>query len=172
MVVVIMGVSGSGKSTVGRKLAARMGWEFRDGDDFHPAANVAKMRLGQPLTDEDRAPWLGSIAEFMRSTQEAGRPAVVACSALKELHRSWLLKGEPWVRFFHLAGSKELIAERMKRRAGHFMPVTLLDSQFATLEAPADVSRLDIALTPEVLVEQIVEALQIYPACPKTPSEK
>jgi len=160
MVVIVMGVSGSGKSTVGELLAQRLGWEFRDGDWFHPPANVAKMRVGQPLNDEDRRPWLGAVAAFMRSTEAADGNAVIACSALKELHREWLLKGEPWVRFFHLHGAKELIAERMKKRAGHFMPVTLLDSQFATLEPPADVTRLDIAKTPVELVDEVVRTLK------------
>ena len=161
MVVIVMGVSGSGKSTVGELLARQLGWEFRDGDGFHPPANVAKMRAGQPLNDEDRRPWLGAVAAYMRATQSAGSHAVIACSALKELHRSWLLKGEPWVRFFHLHGPKELIAERMKNRAGHFMPVTLLESQFATLEPPADVTRLDIAKTPVELVDEMVRTLKM-----------
>ena len=159
--MVIMGVSGSGKSTVGRLLAARLGWQFGDGDDFHPAANVVKMRLGQPLTDDDRRPWLDRIAQFMRETEAARGNAVIACSALKELHRNWLLKGESWVRFFHLTGPKELIAERMKSRSDHFMPVSLLESQFATLELPNDVTRLDIAQTPDELVAEIVAALQV-----------
>ena len=159
MVVVIMGVSGSGKSTVGRILAERLGWEFRDGDDFHPATNVAKMRLGQALTDADRQPWLASVAQFMREQRVAGRSVVVACSALKEMHRVWLLKGEPWVRFFHLSGAKELIAERLKKRTDHFMPVTLLDSQFETLELPPDVTRLDIACTPDELATEMMMLL-------------
>ncbi len=161
MIVVIMGVSGSGKSTIGRHLATRLGWPFGDGDDFHPTANVVKMRLGQPLTDEDRRPWLDRIAQFMRETEAAGGNAVIACSALKELHRNWLLKGESWVRFFHLAGPMELIAARMKSRTDHFMPVSLLESQFATLELPNDVTRLDIARTPDELVAEIVEVLKV-----------
>ncbi len=161
MVVIVMGVSGSGKTTVGERLAQRLDWEFRDGDGFHPAANVDKMRSGQPLTDEDRKPWLGAVATYMRATQTAGRSAVIACSALKEIHRNWLLKGEPWVRFVHLHGPKELIAGRMKARTGHFMPVTLLDSQFVTLEMPADVLPLDIARTPEELVADILAGLRL-----------
>jgi len=163
MVVIIMGVSGCGKSTVGELLAQRLGWQFRDGDGFHPPANVEKMRSGQPLNDEDRRPWLGAIAAFMRATQAAGKSAVIACSALKELHRSWLIKDESWVRFVHLHGAKEIIAGRLQSRVGHFMPATLLDSQFATLEPPADVPRFDIAQTPDAIVAEIIERLGLRP---------
>ena len=155
MVIVVMGVSGSGKSTVGRMLAARLGWTFRDGDEFHPETNVAKMQAGTPLNDEDRRPWLLAIQQFMRAEQSAGRSAVIACSALKESYRDLLLRGEPWVRFVHLTGPREMIEQRMRARAGHFMPVALLDSQLATLETPGDAWAEDLRQTPEEIVERI-----------------
>lgn len=154
-----MGVSGAGKSTVGRQLAARLGWEFHDGDDFHPPANVAKMRSGTPLSDDDRTPWLMAIQGRMREIHSAGRSAVFACSALKGAHRTLLLHGESWVRFIHLQGSRDLLAQRLGSRQGHFMPATLLDSQLATLEPPADALAVDVGPEPEALVTQIVERL-------------
>ncbi len=159
MFVIVMGVAGSGKSTVGAALAARLGWEFRDADGFHPPANIAKMKAGTPLTDEDRWPWLNAIRSHMDAENAAGRSGVIACSALRESYRDVLGRGLPWVLFSHLAGSKELIASRMQARAGHFMPVALLDSQFATLETPVDAIRLDIAKPPEALVEEVVRRL-------------
>lgn len=158
MVVVIMGVSGSGKSTVGKLLAERVGWAFRDGDEFHPEANVAKMRSGTPLNDDDRRPWLLAIQKFMRQCHADGQSTVVACSALKATYRDLLLRGEPWVRFAHLRGNRELLVGRMSARSGHFMPTTLLDSQLATLESPTDALILDISFSPEQLVGQIITA--------------
>lgn len=151
-----MGVSGSGKTTVGKKLAERLGYGFRDGDEFHPESNVAKMRSGTPLNDEDRRPWLESIQAHMRAEHEAGRGGVVACSGLKEVYRDLLLRGEPWVRFIHLTGPKEVIAERMQARPGHFMPVTLLESQLATLEPPKDAWVEDLRRSPEEIVERVL----------------
>ena len=156
VVIVVMGVSGSGKSTVGRMLAARLGWTFRDGDEFHPESNVAKMRAGVPLNDEDRRPWLMAIHGYMRSEHSAGRSSVIACSALKEAYRDLLLRGEPWVRFVHLTGPREVIEERMRSRAGHFMPVALLESQLATLEVPGDAWVEDLRATPGEIVEAVV----------------
>lgn len=155
MVVIVMGVSGSGKTTVGRLLAGQLGWTFHDGDDFHPPANVTKMRSGTPLNDDDRRPWLLAIQAFMRKCHTDGQSAVIACSALKDRYREVLLRAEPWVRFVHLRGSRELIAQRMQARAGHFMPPTLLDSQLATLEPPADCLAVDIAAEPKALVEEV-----------------
>ena len=159
-----MGVAGAGKTTVGRRLAERLGWEFGDGDDFHPAANVAKMRSGQPLNDEDRRPWLLSIQSHLRATQARGESCVIACSALKDAHRQLLLQGEPWVRFIHLHGSRELLAERISARKGHFMPASLLDTQMATLEPPDDALRVDVAPGPDEIVSEILRRLNLSAA--------
>lgn len=133
-VIVIMGVSGSGKSTVAGLLASRLGWDFAEGDDLHPAANVAKMHAGQPLTDEDRWPWLESIAAWIRQHTDSGLPGVVTCSALKKRYRD-VLRGEGVV-FVFLDGSRDRISGRLATRHGHFMPPSLLESQFEALEAP------------------------------------
>lgn len=144
-------------------MAERLGWPFHDGDSFHPPANVTKMKSGTPLTDDDRQPWLLAIQSFMRTENAAGRNAVIACSALKDRYRRLLLVGEPGVRFVHLHGSKELIAQRLQARQGHFMPASLLESQFATLEPSADIPTFDIAAPPEQLVEDIRERLGLQP---------
>jgi gluconokinase len=134
--LIVMGVSGSGKSTIAEALAARLNWRFEDGDSFHPAANVAKMESGQPLTDDDRWPWLQAIAGEIDRSIDAGTPLIVACSALKRAYRDVLVHGRNDVAIIYLDGSKELIAERLRVRKNHFMPPGLLDSQFATLEPP------------------------------------
>ncbi|MGE5292318.1 MAG: gluconokinase [Micromonosporaceae bacterium] len=131
-----MGVSGSGKSTVGAMLAGRLGWAYAEADDFHPAANVTKMHAGIPLTDDDRWPWLRAIAEWMDAQAAADEPAVVACSALKRRYRDFLRAGRPYIRLIYLNGDKDLIARRMAARHGHFFPARLLDSQFNELEPP------------------------------------
>jgi gluconokinase len=154
-IVIVMGVSGSGKSTVGRLLAAELGWPFAEGDDFHPAANVARMHAGQPLTDAQRAPWLAAIAAWTRE-QRAG--AVVACSALRRSYRDILRGGGPDVRFALLSLDRVVIADRMEHRLGHFMPASLLASQLATLEplAPDEVGMtVDAGGTPEQAVAAI-----------------
>jgi len=143
MRVVVMGVSGSGKTTIGKLLAARLGCTFLDGDDFHPPENVAKMAAGTALTDEDRWPWLENLNRNLLES----RNAVLACSALKASYRSVLSKGLPDCRFVHLRGSIELIRARMQERQHRYMPASLLESQFATLEPPADAIEVDIGVS-------------------------
>jgi gluconokinase len=164
-VVVIMGVSGSGKTTVGRALAERFGVPYAEADDFHPAANVAKMASGQPLTDEDRWPWLRIIAEWITERGE-DRGGVVTCSALKRSYRDLLRTAADDVWFLHLDGSRELIGARIADRTGHFMPPALLDSQFADLEPLREDEaglRVDVAARPEEIVEITGRALQGQP---------
>jgi gluconokinase len=134
--LVVMGVSGSGKSTVAEKLAQRLRWTYEDGDRFHPASNVAKMSAGHPLTDEDRWPWLQAIADEIDRVCKAGEHVVIACSALKRAYRDILVHGRTDVRIVYLDGTESLIAKRLSQRKGHFMPPGLLASQFKTLEPP------------------------------------
>jgi gluconokinase len=134
--LIVMGVSGSGKSTIAAALAARLEWTFEDGDRFHPPSNVAKMSAGHPLADEDRWPWLQAIADEIDRVCEAGGHVVMACSALKRVYREILVHGRNDIRIVFLDGSQSLIADRLARRKGHFMPPGLLDSQFKTLEPP------------------------------------
>lgn len=160
-VLVIMGVSGCGKSTVAGLLAGRLGWDLAEGDDMHPEANIAKMSAGVPLTDADRWPWLARVAEWIGEHTAAERPGVVTCSALKRSYRD-RLRG-PRVIFVHLAGSRELIARRLAARHGHFMPAKLLDSQFAALEPPGpdeDAITVSISGSPDREAAQIVEAVE------------
>lgn len=133
--VVVMGVSGSGKTTVAKELVARLGWVYAEGDDFHPPANVEKMRSGHALTDADRWPWLNSIARWIGEHEAAGVDAVVTCSALKRAYRDLLRDSHPSVWFAHVYVSPEVLRDRLGRRTGHHMPASLLDSQLATLEA-------------------------------------
>ncbi|RBY89344.1 gluconokinase [Blastococcus sp. TF02A-30] len=132
--IVVMGVSGSGKSTVASGLVERLGWEFAEGDEFHPKANVEKMAAGHPLDDEDRWPWLRKLAGWIGEHEQAGRSVVVTCSALKRSYRDLLREGNPSVWFAHVTVDPDLLRERLRRRAGHYMPASLLDSQLATLE--------------------------------------
>jgi gluconokinase len=134
--LIVMGVSGSGKSTIAARLAERLGWTFEDADRFHPASNVAKMSAGHPLTDEDRWPWLQAIADEIDRVSRDGGHVVMACSALKRAYRKILVHGRNDVRIVFLSGSQPLIADRLAQRKGHFMPPGLLDSQFKTLEPP------------------------------------
>ena len=158
MVVVLMGVAGSGKTTVGRLLAERTGATFYDADDFHPRANVEKMRGGVPLTDEDRTPWLEALRSLVASCLERGERAVLACSALKEKYRERLLVDER-VKFVYLKGDYELIEQRLKNRSGHFMKREMLDGQFATLEEPRKALHVEVDASPEEIVEAIKDGL-------------
>ena len=144
-VYVVMGVSGSGKSTVGKLIAEKLGAHYAEGDSFHPPENVEKMRHGHPLDDSDRAPWLAAMAAAIRDWNAKGETVVLSCSALKRRYRDVLRTGGD-VRFIHLAGEKALIASRLAARKGHYMPATLLDSQFATLEAPDDDEAVTVAI--------------------------
>jgi gluconokinase len=159
MIVVLMGVSGSGKTTLGKLLAERLGWRFIDADDHHPAANVAKMAAGVPLEDADRWPWL----DFLHQLLLKERNAVLACSALKEAYRQRLLDGIAEARIVYLRGGKALIAERLAARKHRYMPASLLDSQYAALEAPRreehGAIEIDVASDPEACVAAILQAL-------------
>lgn len=164
--LVMMGVSGSGKSTIADKLAARIGWRSVDGDKFHPASNIAKMSAGHPLTDEDRWPWLKAIAAEIDRSCQAGEKAVIACSALKRSYREILVHGRDDVRIVYLDGSKQLIGDRLAKRKGHFMPPGLLDSQFKTLEPPEaneNPVRVSIDATPDEIVDDIIRQLGLPP---------
>ena len=161
-VLVVMGVAGAGKTTVGELIAARLGWPFVDGDDLHPAANIEKMRGGTPLTDADRAPWLAAIGAWIDARASASEPGVVACSALKRAYRDVLRQGRPQVRIVYLRGSQAQIAERLAHREGHFWPAKLLASQFADLEEPGpdeDPIVVDIAETPEAVAKAVIDQL-------------
>jgi gluconokinase len=133
-VVIVMGVSGSGKSTVAKGIATVMGWEFAEGDAFHSEANVEKMRKGQPLTDDDRWPWLTSIGDWISAKESVGEPGVVTCSALRRAYRDLLRQDRPHVRFLHVEAPSQVIQDRMEHRPGHYMPPSLLPSQLLALE--------------------------------------
>jgi gluconokinase len=154
--LVVMGVSGSGKSTIAEHLAARLGWRYVDGDLFHPPSNVAKMSAGHPLSDEDRWPWLRAIAAEIDELLAAGISSVVACSALKRVYRDILVHGRDDIRIVMLDGTKELIAKRLAARKGHFMPPGLLDSQFRTLEPPQPSER-PVTVSIDAPVDSIID---------------
>jgi len=155
MIVVLMGVSGAGKTTIGKRLARRLAWPFIDADDYHPSANVAKMAAGVALTDEDRWPWLDALNRRLREE----RDAIVACSALKHSYRERLLAGIAGARVVFLHGSRALIARRLAERKHRYMPASLLDSQLATLEPPAHAIAVDVAGEPDACVEAIATAI-------------
>jgi gluconokinase len=156
--LILTGVSGAGKSTIAALLAARLGWTFQDGDSFHPPGNVAKMRAGRPLTDDDRLPWLAAIAAWIGEARSSGKSAVIACSALKRAYRDLLVAGHDDVRLVFLKGSRELIERRMAAREGHFMPAALLQSQFEALEEPgADEHAIVVSIEPRP--EDVVDAI-------------
>ena len=160
MFIVITGVAGSGKTTVGKLLAKNLGWQFYEGDDFHPAANVEKMRRGEALTDADRQPWLDALRAVIQSSLENGENGILACSALKRSYRAHLRVNEHVV-FVHLTATPELIERRLKQRKNHFMNPSLLESQFAALESPQTAITLDASSPPAVLVQRIRDALHI-----------
>lgn len=159
MVIIIMGVTGAGKTTIGHLLAARLGWPFFDADYFHPKVNIEKMRTGQLLTDADRAPWLAALRVLITDYVQRGRDAVIAGSALKAEYRARLRVNAEQVVFVYLAGDPALVRSRLAARQGHFMPAALLDSQMALLEPPTDGVCVDLALAPATIVENIREAL-------------
>lgn len=160
--IVVMGVSGSGKTTVAVELAERLGWEFAEGDDFHPRANVEKMAAGHPLDDDDRWPWLRLLAAWIDQREKTGRSVVVTCSALKRRYRDLLRDGHPSVWFAHVTADAELIRERLGQRTGHYMPASLLDSQLAALEPlePDEPgARVSGAGSPGAVTDELLSAL-------------
>lgn len=169
--LVVMGVAGSGKSTIATALSQQLGWAYAEADEFHPQTNIQKMSRGIPLQDEDRWPWLQQIQNWMTTQAKAGKSTVLTCSALKQRYRQLLAQAEGRVLFLHLHGEADLIGQRMQGREGHFMPPTLLPSQLATLEPLSDDElatgslRLDISKSPEELVSTIVASLKL-PAAP------
>jgi gluconokinase len=166
-IILVMGVSGSGKTTIGAMLAGRLHCQYAEADDFHPIANIQKMAAGHPLTDEDRWPWLHAIGAWIDEQIATGKPAVVTCSALKRAYREVLRR--PAVQIVYLNGSRELIAARLAARHGHFFRPAMLDSQFADLEPPApdeDVLTVSAGDSPKVIVDEIIEAMQSHDAKP------
>ena len=161
MVIIVMGVAGSGKTTVGEKLAAALGWSFRDADDFHPPENVAKMSAGIPLNDHDRAPWLAAIRAHIDACLARGEGSVVTCSALKAAYRRVLVADPARVKLVHLTGDFALLAARIGSRQGHFTKPAMLHSQLAALEPPPDALAVDITPPPDDIVAHIRLALAL-----------
>jgi gluconokinase len=166
MVIIVMGVSGSGKTDVGEALAGRLGWVFEDADNWHPPSNIGKMQSGVALTDEDREPWLRSLSNAVRSWVADKRDVVLACSALREWHRNVLREGvlnRKSIRFVYLKGTHEAIDQRLRLRVGHFMPESLLESQFAALEEPDSSEALvvDISHTVTSVVDSVIAGLRL-----------
>jgi gluconokinase len=158
--LLVMGVAGSGKTSVGKALAARLGWEFYDADEFHPPSNITKMAAGIPLNDDDRAPWLQELHELLGRVLQAGRHPVLACSALKQSYRKILLESNSGLRVVYLKGDYELIRSRMIDRTDHYMKPGMLRSQFDTLEEPADAWMVDIARPVQDILETILKKLR------------
>jgi gluconokinase len=159
MIVIVMGVTGVGKTSVGQLVAQRAGWAFHDADDFHSAANVEKMRAGIPLTDDDRWPWLDRLNAVLRDAEAKGASAVLACSALKQRYRDRLEQGLHDVRWVYLHGTADLIRSRLRARKGHYMNPALLQSQFDALEPPRESVSIEVDAEPEVLAERVWSAL-------------
>jgi gluconokinase len=157
MIVVVMGVSGSGKTTIGRLLARSLNWDFQDGDNFHPLINIEKMSLGIPLEDADRIPWLLKLQNAISYALAENQNMVVACSALKARYRDLLMCDRTRVKLVYLKGDCELISQRLQQRQNHYMKADLLSSQFETLEEPQDAIVIDVSKPPEVIVEQIIK---------------
>jgi gluconokinase len=163
-ILVVMGVSGSGKTTIGTLLAKRLGWPFRDADEFHPKANIEKMKNGVPLTDEDRWPWLEAIAAWIDEERARGAHAIVTSSALKRSYRAIIVDDRKDVRLIYLKGDKALLESRLAKRHGHFMPPSLLQSQFDDLEEPQPDEHpliVSVEATPEAIVEEILDRLAL-----------
>ncbi|HTO45848.1 MAG TPA: gluconokinase [Burkholderiales bacterium] len=161
MLVIVMGVTGVGKTTVGQLLAEKTGWPLYDADDYHSAANVEKMRAGIPLTDDDRWPWLDRLNALLRNAEAKGKSAILACSALKQRYRDRLQQGLSHVRWVHLKGDMGLIRSRLSQRKGHYMNPALLQSQFDALEAPLDALIIDVDDDPPALAQRVLRGLQI-----------
>lgn len=161
MIILLMGVSGSGKTTIGKHLAATLNWEFYDGDDFHPAANISKMSRGMPLEDRDREPWLQALRQAIALWLQEGKNVILACSALKSSYRHQLTQESSQVHLVYLRGTAELIATRLAARQGHFMKLELLHSQFQALEEPQGAVVVDVAQPLAAIVEEIRAGLQI-----------
>jgi carbohydrate kinase (thermoresistant glucokinase family) len=157
--LIVMGISGTGKSTLGRALAKKLSWGFIEGDDYHPQVNIEKMRNGTPLTDDDRWPWLDAMHQAIAEKQQHNQPVVVTCSALKKSYRERLVQSLSDIEFIYLCGDPEMILERMTRRKNHFMPAGLLDSQIAAMEPPGDAIFIPIDLTTEAQVDAAVKQL-------------
>jgi gluconokinase len=158
---IVMGVSGSGKTSVGKALAAKLGWDFFDADDFHPPDNITKMARGLPLTDDDRAPWLTSLHDLISSHLKENRPGVLACSALKEQYRQILFAGNQGVQLVFLKGDYDVILKRMTSRPGHYMRPELLKSQFEALDEPSNGIVIDASLAIDIIVNQILDNLKL-----------
>ncbi len=161
MIIIVMGVSGSGKTVVGAGLASDLGWPFFDGDDFHPQRNVDKMAQGLPLSDDDRHPWLAALRQHLVHLIAGNQSAIVTCSALKQSYRDHLCGGLHHVHFVYLQGSYDLIKARLDQRKGHFMPPHLLASQFDTLEEPVDALTVDISAPLPTIMQVIKDALDV-----------
>ncbi|MBW4676180.1 MAG: gluconokinase [Desmonostoc geniculatum HA4340-LM1] len=161
MIIIMMGVSGAGKTTIGKLLADSLNWEFSDADAFHSPENVEKMRCGIPLTEADRTPWLQDLQAAIKNWLQENKNMVLACSALKESYRQFLVVDRERIKLVYLKGSYELIQQRLQERHNHYMTEKLLDSQFNTLEEPSDTLYIDVIETPQVIVQDIRTALGI-----------